>query len=373
MLPKEIQKILDQQGLELVEILQRPDTKRRRFFNLRVRPSYAIPLRQGFGGQEASEGKLSDLVLKIFGRGDPNVVSGFEKEAEFLELVMEQGSGNLKTRIPQFVGRGDSQRPWCLREYVKGEFFGDICLDFGIKKEVLTPSLREEFLAFFGSLRAFSQKVSQTEFFSSLSTHGYDWYENDRNFYRERTKTVSRKDLDLIGGILKEKKDLLDREARFLVHGDLYLKNMFWDNDKRHSELRHPEFISGSVSESDRSDRKTLNQVQGDNTNYGKLAVIDWELLHRGNLAFDIGFIWALSWKDPAWREKLLSDFRDGLSREEHTVFDELLSVVKISLALRFIRHSEIMEEMVTGDALENAKGAKEAHYTVLREVIGNQ
>ena len=322
MLPKEIQDILDQQGLELIEILQRPDTRRRRFYNLRVKSLSSKIL----GSR--------DLVLKIFGRGDLNVLSGFEKEAEFLDLVGERGSDSFRSYIPRFVKRGGGLHPWYLREYVKGDFLGDICLDFGIRKELLTPALKEEFLAFFAGLRVFSQGVSQTGFFSSLSPHGYEWYENDRNFYREHLRSRTTNHSNLTGGILKEKGDVLDRGANYLVHGDLYLKNMFW--------------------------------------NGRKLSITDWELLHRGNFAFDIGFIWLFSFRNIAWRRKFLSDFRRGLSRRERAVFDGVFPVVKISLALRFIRHSEIMEEMTTGEALGNARKAKEAHFEVLQEVLDN-
>jgi len=320
-LPPQVEKILREQRLELVEILQRPDTQRRRFFNLRVRRQ------EGFDA--------GDLVLKIFGHGDPSVVSGFEKEAGFLELVSGNASERLGSRVPKFITRGDGRLPWYLREYVEGSFLGDICFDFGIREEFLTDSLREELVAFFDDLRRFSVEISHTPFFSSLSIHGYEWYKNDSNFYREHIESVSAEDLRLIQERFGRRSDLLERAARYLVHGDLYLKNIFW--------------------------------------NGRNLKVTDWELLHRGNLAFDVGFIWFLAFYRRDWRDQFLSDFKATLPVEDREEFAELFSLVKLSLALRFIRHSEIMEGMLSGEALKNAKEAKALHLETLRLVLDNK
>jgi len=360
MLPEEIQKILDKQGLELIEILQRPDTPRRRFFSLRVRPVEGSPVLGNLNSGDSAGLKGSgtpDLVLKVFGRGDPGVVLSFEKEVEFLRLVTELGSRGLKKRTPKFVARGGAGRPWYLREYIEGEFLGDICFDFGIKREFLTPALRDEFLSFFGSLREFSESLWGTRFFSSLSSHGYDWYKNDLDYYRRHIETISQKELSLIGEILEESRDFLDREARFLVHGDLYLKNMFW--------LSPREFHFGRKFGS-RGWRAGTGEK-------GRLVISDWELLHRGNLVFDLGFVWALSFREPDWRFGLLEGFGDllGLSLD---AFRTLFRVVAVSVSLRFIRHSEIMLGCILSEsqekARENANEALESHQRTLRGVL---
>lgn len=328
-LPFEIKKILEAQNLELIEILQRPDTPRRRFYNLRVR--------SGKGGSLAAEG--SDLVLKIFGRGDPSVISGFEKEVEFLRLVTELGGGGLERYVPRFLSRGGGRRqPWYLREYIAGEFLGDICFDFGIKSELLTPALGDAFLGFFKNLLKFSECISKTEGFSSLSPHGHSWYQANLDYYREHIETVSRDDLGLAVRVLEENKDLLDRGARFLVHGDLYLKNMFWSSA-------------------------------------GGLVISDWELLHLGNLAFDLGFIWSLSFRNTNWQNRLLCRFEDEVSLERGPdVFRKLFRIVIISTSLRFIRHSEIMLGSILSEsqkmARKNAREALEVHCQTLQEVL---
>jgi len=319
-LPLEVKELLQERNLELVDVLQRPDTARRRFFTLRVR-------------------RKRDLIMKVFGRGDSPVLASFAREVSFLRLVRDEDHA-VSSWTPRFIEEGSDPRPWYLRECAEGEFLGDICFDFGIKKEFLTPELRREFLSFLIALHLFSKTVVGTKVYDSLTKHGHRWYEDDRDFYRQCIESVSQGELAKMGEILEAKKDLLDAEANVFVHGDLYLKNMFWSAQGR------------------------------DRSAQGRLAVIDWELLSLGNKAFDLGFVWALSWRSPRWQERLVSEFEGGLPTKERSHFRELLNVVTLSVSLRFIRHSEIMAGMVTGEALANAHQAKEAHLEALRRVL---
>ncbi|MFW6110344.1 MAG: phosphotransferase family protein [Patescibacteria group bacterium] len=320
-LPTQILNLLEQEDLELVEIFQLPDTKRRRFYNLRVRSvEYA-----------------SDLVLKIFGRGEPGVVKALDKEIGFLRLVQDFASTDLHMHVPRFICEGREPQPWYLRTCVEGSFLGDICSDFGIRKEFLTRELAEFFLHFLSSLHSFLEANEGSPFWDSLSTHGYDWYEKDCEYYRRHNESVSSSELDNISRFLSGVSGVLDAQAKVLVHGDLYLKNIFWDG-----RAEAP----------------------------GKLSVTDWELLHIGNCAFDVGFIAALAWRDPVWKNMLIDEFEGTLMGERCGAFRTLLDAVTLSVSLRFIRHSEIMETIVEGKALENANLAKEAHLESLRNVL---
>ena len=335
-LPSEVSELLRKRNLELVEVLQRPDTARRRFFTLQVRPS----------GTRVSLKQKRDLIMKIFGRGDAPVLTSFAREVGFLRLVRDEDHA-VSSWTPQFLEEGSDPQPWYLRECAEGEFLGDICFDFGIKEDFLTTGFRREFLGFLVALHLFSKTVEGTKVHRSLTRHDFRWYEDDRNFYRQHIEAVSQGELSKIGEILRVREGLLGSEANVFVHGDLYLKNMFWSAQGR-----------------DRS--ASAAQERG----RGRLAVIDWELLHLGNRAFDLGFVWALSWRRPRWRERLVSEFESGLPAEERSRFRELLNIVTLSVSLRFIRHSEIMAGMVTGEALANAHQAKEAHLEALRRVL---
>ena len=349
---EEVQKILTEQNLELVEVLQRPDTARRRFFTLQVRPS----------GTNVSQ---KDLIMKVFGRGDSPVLTSFAREVGFLRLLRDADHA-VSSWTPRFLEEGGEPRPWYLRECAGGEFLGDICFDFGIKENFLTTELRREFLSFLVALHLFSETVEGTKIYNSLTKHDYRWYEDDRNFYRQHIDAVSQGELTKIGEILRAKKDLLGSEANVFVHGDLYLKNMFWSAS---AKLRR----DGSASAKLRRDGSASAKLRRDRSasaGRGRLAVIDWELLHLGNRAFDLGFVWALSWRSPRWRECLVSEFENGLPAEELLRFRELLNIVTLSVSLRFIRHSEIMAGMVTGEALANARKAKEAHLEALHRIL---
>ncbi len=316
-LPEDIQNLIKKKDLELIEIMQRPDSNRRRFFSLHV--------------QERDENKR-DLVLKIFGQGDPSVVSGFEKEVQFLHKVTQENNA-LSRYVPKLRDKGNGERPWCLREYAD-QYIGDICVDFGIKEEFLTSGLKDDFLDFFPALCKFSVNVGEDKKFSTLSTHDSEWYRKDFGFYKKHVKCIPAEVFERVEEILKDKEPLLDETVACLVHGDLYPKNIFWSSG---------------------------------------LKVSDWELLHWGTPVFDPCFVWALAWKDADWQAGFLESFREDL-KEGGPDSEALMDVAQLVVLLRFIRHSEIMLKKVlpedAKEARDNAKRALEAHKKQLEKII---
>lgn len=318
-LPSDIQNLIKSLDLKLLEVMQEPDENRRRFYSLHVKEC---------------AGKQRDLVLKVFGRGDPSVVSAFEKEVQFLEKVVVEKLIPLKDYVPHFVDSGNGKRPWCLREYAE-EYVGDICVDFGIRKEFLTPQFREDFLEFFSALRNGSDSFKGDEAISSFSVHGAAWYQKDFDFYRKHVKKISPECFNRVAGLLEEKVNLLDLHAKYLVHGDLYPKNVFWS---------------------------------------GGLKVSDWELLHLGVPLFDPCFVWALAWQDSKWQEKFLVSFKRDIV-EFDSELAESLRVVQAIVLLRFIRHSEVMLDKVLSvdddeEAIINANRALNVHKKNLEKTL---
>ncbi len=316
-LPKEIQKLAENEGLEVVDVLQRADTPRRRF--------YSIETRRKQDGEQ--------LLLKVFGRGNPSVVTAFYKEVGFLELVTERGKSEIGSYTPRFVKRGNGEQPWYLRTYSRGGFLGDICHDFGVHEKYLREDVAAEFAGFFVALSEFTAEISDTPFFSTLSAHGFDWYLDDWDHYQSSSETVARSVFGKLRRVLKERHSLLNSSADILVHGDLYLKNVLW---------------SGNTS----------------NEGGRPLSVIDWEILHLGNRCFDPVFIWMLGWKDPVWQKKFEKMVWEGFEQGDNENKRELKilwNIVKCSLALRFSRHCEIMLEVLPSrkkDARRNAEKA---------------
>lgn len=319
-LPENIQNLIEKKNLELIEVMQRPNESRRRFFSLHVRE-------QGGAGR--------NLVLKVFGRGDPTVVSGFEKEVRFLQKAAEEGLKPLGNHIPRLVDRGNGERPWCLKEYFAC-YIGDICLDFGIREGSLTSELREDFLEFFSALCEYSEEIRKTSAFSTLSVHGSDWYKKDFEFYKKHVRCLSNAVFKKAEELIESKEGLLDEQVLCLVHGDLYPKNIFWSPG---------------------------------------LKVSDWELLHVGTPVFDPCFVWALAWQDPLWQESFLGSFREELSSSRPRS-EGLLNVVQLVVLLRFIRHSEIMLGKVLAEdekeAKRNAELALDAHRKKLENILSS-
>ncbi|MEA2020343.1 MAG: aminoglycoside phosphotransferase family protein [Patescibacteria group bacterium] len=326
-LPDEVQKLLEKENLEVVNVLQRADSPRRRF--------YSLETRRKTGGET--------LLLKIFARGDPGVVTAFYKEVGFLKLVTERDSPQIGMYTPRFLKRGDGETPWYLRTCAQGSFLGDICYDFGIRDKYLGEEIGEEFGNFFFALSKFTSEISETSFFSTLSPHGFSWYLDDWKHYRESSETVGSAVFEKLRQLLKLHRSLLDNSTKVLVHGDLYLKNVFWSNN----------IGLGNEKES-------------------PLSVIDWEILHLGNRCFDPVFIWMLGWKNSQWQEELKSRVWESFEQEGSESEKELSilwNIVRCSLALRFIRHAEIMLEILSSREKEARHNAEQALSVYRKEL----
>ncbi len=315
-LPKKVQKLLKDKNLELVKIMQEPNAPRSRFYSLKTK----------------RKGEDSYFLLKIFGQGNPDVVTAFYKEVGFFELVTERSDLDLGGYVPRFVDRGDGEQPWYLRTFAPGSFFGDICYDFGVREEFLIDETAKEFINFFAALGDFTKAVSENSYVFTLSTHGLDWYEGDWDYYRQRSQTVSAESFHRLHRLLKKYRPLLNESANSLVHGDLYLKNILWASE-------------------------TGLRGQGESP----LSVIDWEVLHFGNKCFDPVFIWLLAWKNSDWRKKFKSMVFAGVSGSDREDLLNLWNLASCSLSLRFIRHCELMLEIFSQDKKKERQNAEQA------------
>ena len=63
--------------------------------------------------------------------------------------------------------------------------------------------------------------------------------------------------------------------------------------------------------------------------------LIDWELIHLNNFAYDIGYLWAHLWEaKKEFRQKLISKYIKHLNKNELLKFKKLLQVVASYLSL---------------------------------------
>lgn len=253
-------------------------------------------------------------TLKVLISPERVVRRKFRTEVSFLE----NAGSPLIPRLYQYGA------DWCFREFVSGSFGGDICSDFGFARGFFDSASINKLAREFQSLRSTSSAGSEK--------HGYLWYKRDFDFYKSSLETVSLPQLEKIERFIRSRKHLLDDGCRFVSHGDLYPGNFVKE-------------VSGNI------------------------RIIDWELLHLNNAAFDPAFVGMLLWQEPLLRDHWLSHFETTDNFREH------LAVCQVSLAVRFIRHSEIMlEHFIDQSEAERrklARAALESHREGLEKCLG--
>ncbi len=233
------------------------------------------------------------------------VLRTLKKEIKFYRSVAPLiTSTQPAVHIPKIIRHqtGKNGYAWLLREYFEGEPAGLMDMDFGIKKNFLKKISPKDFAQ---KLIAYQKITPRIKKKIKLSRHGYYWYKSDYYFYKN-TETLRQfipRELKAVGKIFAKNKKFLDKEAKVLAHGDLYPNNIL---------LLSPNHF----------------------------AIIDWELIHLNNPAFDVAFIWLTAFRDSRWRKSFLQAILNLTANQKK--FKKLFRLVCLSLSLRFIRPCRI-------------------------------
>lgn len=189
-----------------------------------------------------------------------------------------------KPFLPLYLKSGLSPSPWLIYEYVEGEVQG--------KPFKLLPSLTSE--ENFRSLVSLISQIQKITYKNNLplKKYGFRVYFNSYlkkiKLLRFPRKYLKNEEIGRVKEIFKEKRDLLDKKAFVLTHGDLHGENI----------IKKPE---------------------------GQLVLVDWETVHFNNPAYDIAYLWLKGFFNPSWQGKFLNYF---FNLHKEGEFKELFKIV---------------------------------------------
>jgi thiamine kinase-like enzyme len=220
----------------------------------------------------------------------------FDREINFL-LRLKKSKLKIKKVVPQIINYGiEKDFEWFVREFPRGEPLGFSRNLFQKVDLKLVPKIVKIIFEI--------QKIPPN-FLPRIESFKVENY-LARNVYSELVKEgILRKDLaDSIQNFIKKNSNFLEKENRCFCHGDLNLGNII--------------------------------------SNGKKIWLIDWELIHLNNFAYDIGYLWSHLWQAKrSFRQNLIFEFMKKLKREKIEKFKILFPVVTCFLALGGIKFKE--------------------------------
>ncbi len=227
----------------------------------------------------------------------------FIREIEFLKRV-KKSQIKIKILLPEILNWGiEKDFEWLVREYPKAP-------PLGTRRNMI----RQPSLKIIEQLTKAIFEISKLEpkDLSDITLKKFN-YQNylAPGIYADllRKKIISS---GLVQKILKKIQNvmpLLKKENHYFSHGDLNLGNILL-NGKR-------------------------------------IWIIDWELIHLNNFAYDIGYLWAHLWEAKRnFRKKLIKSYLKNLNSIQLAKFKKLLPVVASYLSLGGVEYKEEREKL---------------------------
>jgi len=218
------------------------------------------------------------------------------REIKFL-LKLKKSNLKIKKVVPQIIDFGiEKDFEWFKREFPRGVPLGfsrDLFQKVNVK---LVPKIVKIIFEIQKIPPNFLPEIKKFKVENYLGKNVYPTLVNEG---------LLKKDLaDSIQNFVQKNLNFLKRENKYFCHGDLNLGNII-------------------------SDGKNF-------------WLIDWELIHLNNFAYDIGYLWSHLWQAKrSFRENLVSEFMKKLKREKIEKFRILFPIVTSFLALGGIKFKE--------------------------------
>jgi thiamine kinase-like enzyme len=218
------------------------------------------------------------------------------QEIKFLSKLKESNL-EIKKIIPQIRDFGiEKDFEWFVREFPVGEPLGysrELLQKIDLK---LVPKIVKIIFEILKIPANFFPEIKSFKVENYLAKNVYSQLVN--NGILEKSLA------DSIQNFIKKNLIFLKKENKYFSHGDLNLGNII-------------------------SDGKNI-------------WLIDWELIHLNNFAYDIGYLWSHLWQTKRFfRQNLISEFLRKLPREKIGKFKILFPTVASFLALGGIRFKE--------------------------------
>lgn len=216
------------------------------------------------------------------------------REINFLEKL-KKSRLKIKKRIPQIISFGlEKDFEWFIREYPPGLPLG--------KSRNLHQKLSSKLVPRLIEILEDISKIPSS-FFPKIKKFKIEKYLAKKT-YQELVKKgfIKKKIANSLERFIKRNISLLKKENKVFCHGDLNLGNLL--------------------------------------VRKNEVWIIDWELIHLNNFAFDIGYFWTHLWEaETNFRQELIFSFLKKLSKEKIEKFKILFPIVVSYLALGGIKH----------------------------------
>ncbi len=216
----------------------------------------------------------------------------FIQEINFLNSIKETKL-SINNSIPKIIkSRKGNDFEWMLREYIKGKTLGSS------RKLAFPPQIKtiNQLVLLISEIKKIKLKQSSSLKLKKFTIKNY----LSESLYTHLSKkkiissSLSKKSIKNINSTMP----LLEKENHYISQGDLNLDNIIID------EKNNP-------------------------------WLIDWELIHLNNFAYDIGYLWAHLWETKKeFRQKLILGYIKHLNKNELLKFKKLLPIVASYLSL---------------------------------------
>lgn len=239
------------------------------------------------------EGKLIAFYARLHNNLDAK--EKFIREISFLKKI-QKSNFEIKKIIPKIIDYEiEKDFEWFERELSPASPLGHsrnlVQKPFPEMIEKIIKAIFEIFkipLKNFPYLKKFDCQRYLSPFYEELAKRGI----LKRDFSKKILKLV------------KKNLPLIEKENKYFCHGDLNLGNIL-------------------------SDRKNI-------------WIIDWELIHLNNFAYDIGYLWVHLWEaKKSFRRKLIDSYIKKLEGQKLLKFKKILPVVVAYFSLGGIKYKE--------------------------------
>lgn len=223
----------------------------------------------------------------------------FIQEIEFLKKIKETNL-EIKNFIPKILDwRIEKNFEWFEREYLKANPLG---FSRNINKKFSLETANQIAEIIF-KINKINPAIIKLKHFNSQNYLPLSHY----NSLAER-KIISKNLYKKILKIIKNNLSLLEKENHYFCHGDLNLGNI----------------LSGGK----------------------KIWIIDWELIHINNFAYDIGYFWSHLWQaNKKIRKAVIHSFLKKLPKNQIFKFKKILPIVVSYFSLGGIEYKKEREK----------------------------
>lgn len=218
-----------------------------------------------------------------------------------------------------------------LREHFEGEVCGDSTYQFGFTNRAFKTLKPKEIVEVIRMLQNINQKEA---FGGKLETRDSNWYLRCLVETKEAlNELVGRGMYKKVQSQMSNMKSLIDKETKYLANGDLHPKNILLV-DARPTPYA-PDFV-----------------------------ILDWDILHLNNPAYDLSFLYLWGWRNKLWQKRIVAAYK-----KENPDFEMCFKFCVAYLSSQLIKHARItLKSLIQGWEVERKTLAEKFLKVMIKE-----